>query len=97
MSSLDFFVQQEEPQVEVGEMSSSNLSMKSRVSFSTVEFKSHEMILGDNPATGSGPPLEIDWEATGSESLELEEYESVRPPRRTKEELLMPAKIRQGL
>jgi hypothetical protein len=99
MSSLDFStVQQREQHVDSSEMmTSSTLSMKSRVSFSTVEFKSHEMILGNSPATGRGPPLEISWEAMGRSSLKLDEYESVRPPRRTKQELLLPARKRQSL
>jgi hypothetical protein len=96
MNSQEFSLVQQH--VDTSEMmSSSNQSMKRRVSFSTVEFKSHEMILGNSPATVRGPPLEIDWEAIGCESLELEEYESVRAPRRTQHELIMPANIRQGL
>lgn len=75
-----------------------NCSIKTRgVSFSTVEFKSHEMILGHNPATRFGPSIEIDWEDVGIASLELEEYEAMRPPRRSTQELIIPGRIRQSL
>jgi hypothetical protein len=75
---------------------SSNLSNRN-VTFSTIEFHEHAMILGDNPSTSSdGPSLEIDWVETGSPSIfDLNKYEILRPPRRVKDQLHMPGSVRE--
>jgi hypothetical protein len=66
-----------------------------RVSFSTIEFSEHPMIMGISPSTSDGCPLEIDWEELGRYSLDLEMYEELRPPRRVKDELAMPSALRE--
>ena len=51
------------------------------VSFSDVEVRSHEIILGDNPAVSKGPPLTIDWDAFKSTMCSVDKYEQdVREP-----------------
>ena len=67
------------------------------VAFSTVSIHEHEMVMGDNPITSSGPPVEIAWDAQHSVSLDLEDYESVRPPRRDKAQLNMPGSHRANI
>ena len=69
-------------------------SNKSSVSFSTISFHEHAMILGDNPSTSSGPSLEIDWSKQSSSVLDLEEYEATRYPRRSKKQLHVPGVLR---
>eukprot|EP00429_Kryptoperidinium_foliaceum_P120430 CAMPEP_0176304094 /NCGR_PEP_ID=MMETSP0121_2-20121125/62253_1 /TAXON_ID=160619 /ORGANISM="Kryptoperidinium foliaceum, Strain CCMP 1326" /LENGTH=107 /DNA_ID=CAMNT_0017645689 /DNA_START=56 /DNA_END=379 /DNA_ORIENTATION=- len=46
-------------------------------------------------ATTSGPPLEIDWEKMSTATFALDEYEELRPPRRVKQQLLMPVFLRE--
>ena len=74
----------------------SNLSERS-VNFSTIEFHEHSMTLGCNPATTHGPSLELEWEEQESSILDLDEYEIMRPPRRVKNQLLMPAFVREEM
>ena len=69
------------------------------VSFSTVEFREHAYVLGDNPSTRSGPSMEIDWTMQSSSVLDLDEYEEFRytTPRRSKQQLLIPESIRTNI
>lgn len=66
-----------------------------RVSFSTVEFHEHANVLGCSPSTTNGPPIEIGWQQIDHLSISLDDYEEQRPPRRIKEELVMPGVIRE--
>ncbi|KAG7364331.1 hypothetical protein IV203_037533 [Nitzschia inconspicua] len=68
-----------------------------RVSFSTIEIHEHHMIMGISPSTSDGCPLEIDWEVANRISLDLDQYEELRPPRRVKNELAMPSSLRELL
>ena len=70
-------------------------SSERSVSFSTIEFHEHAMILGVSPSTTHGPPLEIEWEKMNSLTFDVNEYEELRPPRRVKEQLIMPGEIRE--
>ena len=72
-------------------------SERSAVSFGTVEFHEHAIVLGDNPSTSSGPSIEIDWTPLQNVILEVEEYESHRLPRRSKQQLIMPNQMRTDL
>jgi hypothetical protein len=74
--------------------SSSSSSLQPRVTFSAVEFHTHGLILGDNPSVSVGPPLAISWKAVESKILDLEEYETSRPPRRERRDLVVPRSIR---
>ncbi len=58
------------------------MPLRLKVTFKTVEFHSHALILGDNPAVSIGLPVSIDWKAVESVILDLDEYETSRPPRR---------------
>jgi len=65
------------------------------VSFSTIEFHEHAMILGCSPSTSEGPPLEIDWNKLNTSTFSLEDYEELRPPRRIRNQLIMPGFVRE--
>lgn len=67
------------------------------ISFSTIVFHEHPMILGDGRAASGGPTLVIDWEAQAKSTIRLDEYESMRNPRRTKRQLLIPGSVRTAL
>jgi len=62
---------------------------KHRVTFGELEVRKYGIILGDNPCCEMGPPITIDWAPFKSKSVPIEDYESTRGPRRTKDELQM--------
>jgi hypothetical protein len=76
--------------------SGSEASIRS-VGFSTIEFHEHAMILGCNPSTSQGPSLEIDWVYQEKSVLDIDAYETTRPPRRMRQQLLMPGFIREDV
>ena len=61
----------------------------STVSFSTLEVREFPLVLGVNPSTLRGPPVEIDWNPQSCNVVDLEVFESQRSPRRTEAQLLM--------
>jgi hypothetical protein len=65
------------------------------VTFSTVEFHEHAMIMGDTPSCTNGPALEIDWVPINQSVVDLDDYEDYRPLRRVKRQLHMPGDIRE--
>ena len=73
---------------------------KKQVSFHSIEFREHPRELGDNPSVSIGPALSLGWysEEHGSScSLSVDEYETARPPRRSRESLCVPLKVRQKM
>ena len=58
-----------------------------RVQFSTITIREYPIEVGDNPATVRGIPLTIGWEYERSYTLDVEDFEWVRPVRRSKTEL----------
>lgn len=70
-------------------------SSERNVSFSTIEFHEHMMILGCSPSTTEGPPLEIAWDKVNTCTFSLDDYEELRPPRRVRNELIMPGIVRE--
>ena len=53
-------------------------SYKSRVSFSTVEIREYERVVGDHPETKVGPPIAIGWAFAEPEVSMLDDYEADR-------------------
>mmetsp|Transcript_10409 Transcript_10409/g.16325 ORF Transcript_10409/g.16325 Transcript_10409/m.16325 type:complete len:134 (+) Transcript_10409:94-495(+) len=76
--------------------SGSDVSMRS-VGFSTIEFHEHAMILGNNPSTSEGPSLEIDWQVQEKVIVDIDAYETNRPPRRIRHQLQMPGFVREDV
>jgi hypothetical protein len=65
------------------------------VTFTDVEIRSHPIILGDNPAVSSGPPLTIDWDPSAVSVCAIDDYEKERQDHiRGFLEMKMPAEIR---
>lgn len=68
---------------------------KKSVSFDTIEVREHQVVLGDNPSVSSGPPLSIAWESHATHIVSVDDYESVRPTRRSREQMLVPRSTRE--
>lgn len=60
-----------------------------RVQWGSIEFLTHNIILGRNPSVTSGPPLEIGWKLLDKKKLDIDLYESLLR-RRTKLDLILP-------
>jgi hypothetical protein len=73
-------------------------SSSSHIRWSTVEIREYAIILGDNPSVIRGVPLTMDWTPLSSISLELEDYERLKPhPPRRPEQMLRNASQREEL
>jgi hypothetical protein len=76
-----------------GDWSSTTAADHPEVSWSIVQFRTYEAILGDNPSVSAGPPICLGWKydaETSDISLSIDDYEERRSQRRSKEQLLVP-------
>jgi hypothetical protein len=60
---------------------------KRAVSFDNVEIREYARCLGNNPATTNGPSLSLDWCYAKMGTINLDDYELTRPPRRRMDEM----------
>ena len=76
----------------------SNNSLKSNVSFSSLEIRSYNVILGDAP-TARGPPISLGWEynAIDTKEYDVDQYETSRAARRSMAEMAISPMDRQWL
>jgi hypothetical protein len=67
-----------------------------RVEFDSVEIREYERIIGDHPWCSYGPPISIGWRHRFLAKYSLDEYETMvlMSPRRTRQELYLPARRR---
>ncbi len=69
------------------------------VSFSTVQVRQYNIMIGDNPSTRHGPSITYDWEYKEHKSIPIDQYEHIRQPQRrnNEEELFIPPNIREAI
>ena len=53
--------------------------------------------MGDNPSCSRGPPISISWDYNDIGSIDLQEFEEMRPTRRYHGELIIPLSIRKEI
>mmetsp|Transcript_14710 Transcript_14710/g.22427 ORF Transcript_14710/g.22427 Transcript_14710/m.22427 type:complete len:350 (-) Transcript_14710:450-1499(-) len=79
-----------------------NLAMVTRnrgnIRWGNIEIREYERTIGDNPSCSGGPPLSLGWEYDRDvEILPIEEYEELRPDRRTHFQMLVPKQVRNDM
>lgn len=63
-----------------------------------VEIRQYERTVGDNPSCSSGPPLSIGWHFDAKHTtMSIDGYETLRPPRKSQFEMVMPREERQEI
>mmetsp|Transcript_27821 Transcript_27821/g.42801 ORF Transcript_27821/g.42801 Transcript_27821/m.42801 type:complete len:171 (+) Transcript_27821:68-580(+) len=67
------------------------------VRFGTIEIYEHPIILGDNPSVSAGLPITIDWDSQREFCFSIEDYEDYRLERRRKDEMSIPAEVREEI
>lgn len=67
------------------------------VSFDSVEIREYDRVVDVNPSVTSGVAVGIGWNYELGLVCDLEEFESMRPPRRSKVEFQLPAKTRERM
>ena len=68
-----------------------------RVSFASLEIREYPVVPGDHPLCSSGCPIELGWDYARSSEHSLDHYESVRIPRRHRDQLRLSMEERESL
>jgi hypothetical protein len=68
-----------------------------KVSFSTLEIRENDVVLGSNPLVRDGPPVELGENEQTRVIVDLDTYEKLRQPRRSTCELVMSSLDRENL
>ena len=53
------------------------------VSFSIISIREHALIIGDHPYCTTGLPVSLDWGSSKTHVVDVDEYEKIRPQRRS--------------
>jgi hypothetical protein len=80
-----------------GDIGTGSASLR-KVSWDTIQFRTYETILGDNPSVSAGPPISLGWkyDVASSTIVSIDDYESRRGrQRRSKEQFLLPLVARE--
>ena len=80
--------------------SASSCSSGSSVGFSTIEVRQYSQVCGDNPSCSEGVPISIGWDYItfpSHQSIQVEDYEDQRLPRRKKSEMRLPSFERERI
>lgn len=90
------------PQVTEGPLSSGETPTiplkRASVKFTTLRVREYDIILGDNPACTSGPPISIGWDYTEHPPLKVDSFESIRQRRTNlKRDLLLSREKREKI
>ena len=62
---------------------SQNTQKRKSVSFSIISIREHALMIGDHPYCTTGLPLSLDWGSSKTHVVDIDEYEKIRPQRRS--------------
>ena len=80
--------------------SEKSTDMKPSVSFSNLQIREYDVMLGDNPSCSYGPPVSLGWDYHDAAVVPLEKYERARSnkfPRRKSGQLVLSYNVRKYL
>jgi len=101
MSTPSLFDKPLRPSLKKAAMSSRSARLKkdrTSVQFDKILIREYKRTIGDNPAVSCGPPLGLDWDYNPDEiEVDLEVYETYRPPRRNKDDIVVPPQVRESI
>ena len=72
-------------------------SLSRKVSFNTIEIHEHAMEMGVSGIPRNGAPLTIGWERQDYFRVGVDDYESQKPPSRTKNQILYSQRHRNSM
>jgi len=67
------------------------------VTFGALEIREYPITIGDNPGGNRGPPLTISWEYQSTAVMDVSEYETLKPDRRSGGEIIIPVSVRENM
>mmetsp|Transcript_28914 Transcript_28914/g.43665 ORF Transcript_28914/g.43665 Transcript_28914/m.43665 type:complete len:298 (+) Transcript_28914:94-987(+) len=67
------------------------------VSFNSVQIREHDITLGDHPSSSTGPPVQLDWKPKNESTIDLDQYENSRQPRRKRRQLKLSFQEREEI
>jgi hypothetical protein len=67
------------------------------VGFADITVREYPMTIGDNPSPMRGPSLSIEWKHQVEHTLSIDDYETMRPDRRTSREMMIPLSTREQI
>ena len=68
-----------------------------QVSFTSLEIREYPVVPGSHPQCSGGCPIELGWDYFSASELPLDQYESVRSPRRPRDQLRLSVEERESL
>mmetsp|Transcript_25833 Transcript_25833/g.48910 ORF Transcript_25833/g.48910 Transcript_25833/m.48910 type:complete len:180 (-) Transcript_25833:53-592(-) len=68
-----------------------------QVSFTSLEIREYPVVPGSHPQCSGGCPIELGWDYHSASELPLDQYESVRSPRRPRDQLRLSVEERESL
>ena len=79
--------------------SMSSYKSNKSVTFHLIQIRQYQWSIGDNPSVSSGPALSLSWNYFPERTIEipLEEYESKRPLRRNRIQMIIPRTTREDI
>ena len=70
---------------------------KKSVKWNVLHVREYDVTIGDNPCVSYGPPISLDWCYMNLGTIDVEEYESNRDPRRSMRQMMMNYYFRKNL
>jgi hypothetical protein len=77
--------------------SSSSKEHRKSVSFESLHIRTYHRVLGDHPCCTTGLPITFGWNPIEDKTIEIEEYENNRSPRRARQDMRLNDETRRNI